>query len=124
MHKWLLKELADLTVRPPRIILQMSPRSGEAAEDWEKANVAPVVKVGQERDLGTVGRSASPQSSGMGWDRNRFQPCAGRGWEGSSQHVRCRGTECLSCLTAATARLGEGRAGQGPAHRRCSAPLG
>ena len=126
MHKWVLKELADLTVRPPRIILQMSPRSGEAADDREKANVAPVVKVGQERDLGTAGRSASPQSSGMGWDgigtvSSPVQDEAGRGAASTGD---AGGTECLSRLTAAAARLGEGRAGQGPAHRRRSAPLG
>lgn len=114
MHKWVLKELADLTVRPPRIILQMSPRSGEAADDREKANVAPVVEVGQERDLGTAGRSASPQSSGMGWDRNRFQPCAGRGWEGSSQHGRCRGDGVPQLPDGSRSQAGRGQSGAGP----------
>jgi len=49
-HQQLLRELADVAVRPLSVLLEKSRRSGDVPEDWKKANVTPIYKKGLKED--------------------------------------------------------------------------
>lgn len=48
MHPQRLRELVDATGRPLTVIFERSWTSGEVPEDWEEANVTPVLQKGKE----------------------------------------------------------------------------
>jgi len=52
MQLWVLKELADVIVRPLSIIFQQSGESEEVSVHWKLANVVSVFKRGKEEDPG------------------------------------------------------------------------
>ncbi|GAB0205687.1 mitochondrial enolase superfamily member 1 [Grus japonensis] len=52
MHPRVLRELADVIVRPLSIIFERSWRTGEVPEDWRKASVTLVFKKGKKEDPG------------------------------------------------------------------------
>jgi len=47
-----LRELADVIVKPPFIIFERLWQVGEVPEDWKRANVAPVFSKGKKEDQG------------------------------------------------------------------------
>ena len=49
----MLKELADITMRPLSIIFQQSWKPGEVPVNWKLANILPVFKKGKKEDPGT-----------------------------------------------------------------------
>ncbi|KFV76362.1 RNA-directed DNA polymerase from mobile element jockey, partial [Struthio camelus australis] len=52
MHPRALRQLADVIARPLSITFERSWQSGEAPEDWKKANVTPVFKKGKKEEPG------------------------------------------------------------------------
>lgn len=52
IHPRVLRELADITVRPLSIIFEKSWRSGNVPEDWKKAIVIPIYKKSLKDDSG------------------------------------------------------------------------
>ncbi|GAB0179373.1 hypothetical protein GRJ2_000402600 [Grus japonensis] len=50
IHPRVLRELADVIVRPLSIIFQWSWESGEVPVDWKLANVVPIFKKGKKED--------------------------------------------------------------------------
>ncbi|KFP34547.1 RNA-directed DNA polymerase from mobile element jockey, partial [Colius striatus] len=52
MHPRVLRELADVVVKPLSVIFEQSWRTAEVPEDWRKANVTPVFKKGKKDDPG------------------------------------------------------------------------
>ncbi|KFQ00942.1 RNA-directed DNA polymerase from mobile element jockey, partial [Leptosomus discolor] len=52
LHPRVLKELADVLIKPLSIIYQKSWLTGEVPVDWRIANVTPIYKKGQKEDLG------------------------------------------------------------------------
>jgi len=52
MHPQALRELADVIAEPLSIIFERSWRTGEVSEDWRKASVTPVFKMGKKEDPG------------------------------------------------------------------------
>ncbi|KFO03653.1 RNA-directed DNA polymerase from mobile element jockey, partial [Balearica regulorum gibbericeps] len=52
IHPRVLRQLADVIVRPLSIIFQRSWESGEVPVDWKLANVVPVFKKGKKVDPG------------------------------------------------------------------------
>ena len=52
IHLRVLKELADVIVRPLSMIFQCSWESGEVPVDWKVANIVPVFKKGNRDDPG------------------------------------------------------------------------
>ncbi|GAB0183771.1 mitochondrial enolase superfamily member 1 [Grus japonensis] len=52
IHPRVLRELADVIVRPLSIIFQRSWESGEVPVDWKLANFAPIFKKGKKEDPG------------------------------------------------------------------------
>jgi len=47
-----LRQLADIIVRPPFILFERSWQFGEAPEDWKQANVTPIFGNAKEDDTG------------------------------------------------------------------------
>lgn len=52
MHPWVLRELADVIVKPLSIIFDWSWWLGELPEDWKTANVTCIFKKGRKEDPG------------------------------------------------------------------------
>ncbi|GAB0203450.1 mitochondrial enolase superfamily member 1 [Grus japonensis] len=52
IHPRVLREVADIIVRPLSIIFEKSWRSGDIPEDWKKANVTLIYKKGLKEDPG------------------------------------------------------------------------
>ncbi|KAK4816990.1 hypothetical protein QYF61_025910 [Mycteria americana] len=52
IHLRVLRELADVIVRPFSIIFEKLWRLGDIPEDWKKANVTPIYKKGLKEDPG------------------------------------------------------------------------
>ena len=52
MHPQVLRELADVITKPLSIIFERSWRIGDVPEDWRKASVTQVFKMGKKKDLG------------------------------------------------------------------------
>lgn len=54
----MLRQLADVIMRPHSIIFERSWQLGEVPKDWKKANVSPVFKKSKNEDPGNY-RSVS-----------------------------------------------------------------
>ncbi|KFQ83931.1 hypothetical protein N337_03455, partial [Phoenicopterus ruber ruber] len=52
IHPRVLKELAEVLIKPLSIIYQQSWLTGEVPVDWRLANVTPIYKKGQKEDPG------------------------------------------------------------------------
>ncbi|PKU41409.1 rna-directed dna polymerase from mobile element hypothetical protein [Limosa lapponica baueri] len=52
MHLQVLRELADIIVKPPSTVFEKSWRTGEVPEDWRKTNVMPVFEKDMKEDPG------------------------------------------------------------------------
>ena len=52
MYPWLLRELADIIVRPLSANLDQSWHLEEVQEGWMKVNEIPIYKKGKMEDLG------------------------------------------------------------------------
>ncbi|GAB0199179.1 mitochondrial enolase superfamily member 1 [Grus japonensis] len=55
IHPRVLRELAEVIVRPLSIIFQWSWESGEVPVDWKLANIVPIFKKGEKEDPGLEG---------------------------------------------------------------------
>ncbi|GAB0205885.1 mitochondrial enolase superfamily member 1 [Grus japonensis] len=104
IHPRVLRELADVIVRPFSIIFQWSWESGEVSVDWKLANVVPIFKKGKKEDPGNY-RPVSPTSvPGKNIEKMMLQVIKKHLKDnaviGHSQHRFMRGRACLTNLVS------------------------
>jgi len=75
MHPRVLKELADVVVKPLSIIFEGSWQSGEVPVDWKKGKIHPFLKRVGRRTLETTKLSASPLCLGRSWNWSSWKLC-------------------------------------------------
>lgn len=64
MHPQVLRELADIVVKPLLVIFDHSEGMGEMPKGWRKANVTPVFRKGRRTTQGAAGQAVSLWSLG------------------------------------------------------------
>ncbi|GAB0188707.1 mitochondrial enolase superfamily member 1 [Grus japonensis] len=104
IHPRVLRELADVIVRPLSIIFQQSWESGEVPVDWKLANVVPIFKKGKKEDPGNyrpVSLTSVPgkimEKIMLGVIEKHLKDSA---VIGHSQHRFVRGRACLTNLVS------------------------
>ncbi|PKU49487.1 rna-directed dna polymerase from mobile element jockey-like [Limosa lapponica baueri] len=108
-HPRVLRELADVIVKPLSIIFEKSWRTGEVPEDWRKVNVTPVFKKGKNKDPGNY-RPISPISIPGKVMEQLILDVISKHLElekviGSGQHGFTKGKSCLTNLIAFCDRM-------------------
>jgi len=118
MHPRVLRELADVIAEPLSIIFERSRRTGEACEDWRKANVTPIFKKGKKEDPGNYRPVSLTSIPGKVMEQLIPEVFIKQVEEKkvirSSQHGFTKGKSCLTILIAfcdgVTGWVDEGRA--------------
>lgn len=59
MHPQVLRELADIVVKPLLVIFDHSEGMGEMPKGWRKANVTPIFRKGRRTTQGAAGQAVS-----------------------------------------------------------------
>ncbi|PKU29730.1 rna-directed dna polymerase from mobile element jockey-like [Limosa lapponica baueri] len=118
MHLRVLRELADVIVKPLSIIFERSQRTGEVPEDWREANVTPVFKKGKKENPGNYRPVRFTSIPGKIMEQLILDIISKHVEEkkviGSGQHGFTKGKSCLTDLIAfydeMTGWVDEGRA--------------
>ncbi|PKU35644.1 rna-directed dna polymerase from mobile element jockey- hypothetical protein [Limosa lapponica baueri] len=117
-HPQVLRELADVIVKPPSIISERSWRRGEVPEDWRKANVTPVFKKDKKEDPGNYRLISLTSIPGKVMEELVLDVISEHVEEekviGSGHYGSSKGKSCFTNLTAfydgMTGWMDEGRA--------------
>ncbi|PKU43815.1 rna-directed dna polymerase from mobile element jockey- hypothetical protein [Limosa lapponica baueri] len=104
MQPQVLRELADVIVRLLPTIFEKSWRTGEAPEDWRRANVTPVFKKGKKEDPGNYRPVNLTSIPGKGMEQLFLDVISMHVEEkkviGSGEHGFIKGKSCLNNLIA------------------------
>ncbi|GAB0206625.1 mitochondrial enolase superfamily member 1 [Grus japonensis] len=104
IHPRVLRELADVIVRPLSIIFQRSWESGEVPVDWKLANIVPVFKKGKKEDPGTYRPVSLTSVPGKIMEKIMLgvieKHLKDNAVIGHSQHGFVRGRACLTNLVS------------------------
>ncbi|GAB0178662.1 mitochondrial enolase superfamily member 1 [Grus japonensis] len=104
MHPRVLRQLAGVIARPLSIIFEKSWRTGEVSEDWQKANVALVLKKGKKEDPGNYRPVSLTSIPGKMMEQLILGVISKHVEEkkvmGSDQHGFTKGKSCLTNLIA------------------------
>ncbi|GAB0188372.1 mitochondrial enolase superfamily member 1 [Grus japonensis] len=104
IHPRVLRELADVIVRPLSIIFQWSWESGEVSVDWKLANVVPIFKNGKKDDPGNYRPLSLTSVPGKIMEKIMLgvieKHLKDNAVIGHSQHGFVRGRACLTNLVS------------------------